>query len=320
MEVTHLSIIIATLACPKTIRRAIESCLKITRHNVEIIIIVDGIHNNISHLIDTIPKLPANFNLVIREIERAGAAGARNFGINIAKGDWVIFLDDDDELFSENIELVLDCDLEGIDLVRGEYSAISTLDNQTKDWNSEYRNSQDLVKLEFSNPVSFFHEKGFWRYLYSRQFLNKFKVEFFPERKILNLDYKHEDFFFLCHALASRPIALSCNLRFYNYYVRPSNIQINMAYLSHLSLDLRVCNLFISSTKKRTSILDKEFLSRTILDRIFFSANYLFKNNTKVPLRELIMATLQVVLLYPPILALACKRMLKQITRRVVFK
>ena len=318
MDLIHLSIIIPTLKCPRTLIRAIESCLNIKNHNVEIIIVIDGPIRGASNFQKEIPQLPGNFSLVVSAIPRGGAAGARNYGIEKALGNWLFFLDDDDELCAENIDLALSYDLVGVDVARGNFLEVRLENDQLKEDGEESLTLGSSFEVKLTEPTELFHERGFWRYIYSRNFFHKCGITFFPERKILNSDYKHEEFFFLCLVLSSNPKTLVCNLNFYKYYIRQITESDKLAYLDQLLLDINVCKLFISSIRGRSQFLNKKFLAHVILDRLFFAVNYLFESDVEYSLRNLFSATIEVVTFCPQLMPIACKRLSKQLIKRVL--
>ncbi|MBT1442999.1 glycosyltransferase family 2 protein [Shewanella sp. JM162201] len=50
-----------------------------------------------------------NYDLVLyRSDVNLGAAGARNKGVQLARGDWILFLDDDDSFTDDKLQVVLD--------------------------------------------------------------------------------------------------------------------------------------------------------------------------------------------------------------------
>lgn len=106
-----VSIIIPTFKRPGMLARAIESCLKQTYKNIEILVVDDN-NPDTEGRIET-EKFMQQYNDVkqIRYIkckQNGGGAVARNEGIKNAKGDYVVFLDDDDYFFENKIEKQLD--------------------------------------------------------------------------------------------------------------------------------------------------------------------------------------------------------------------
>lgn len=93
-EPPALSIVIPTRDRPMGVRRAVESALGQSRHDLEVIVVDDGSEERVS--------LPAHDRLrCVRHAASAGPAGARNAGLRAARGRWIAFLDDDDRLLAD---------------------------------------------------------------------------------------------------------------------------------------------------------------------------------------------------------------------------
>lgn len=86
------SIIIPTYNYASFVHRAIQSVLAQQDVQVEIIVIDDGSTDNTSAILKNLSTITYVYQ------ENQGAATARNHGVRLAKGDYVLFLDADDEL------------------------------------------------------------------------------------------------------------------------------------------------------------------------------------------------------------------------------
>jgi glycosyltransferase involved in cell wall biosynthesis len=97
---TLVSVVIPTLHRPAMLARALASVFRQTWQNIEVIVVVDGPDAETIALLQTIedPRLS-----VIANPQSLTAAGARNAGIDRAKGEWIAFLDDDDEWHSDKL-------------------------------------------------------------------------------------------------------------------------------------------------------------------------------------------------------------------------
>jgi glycosyltransferase involved in cell wall biosynthesis len=93
-----VSVIIPTYNRAEYVTQAIESVLAQTYTDYEIIVVDDGSTDNTKDVLS--PYIDR-----IRYIyqKNAGASAARNQGIKAAKGDWVAFLDSDDEWLPEKL-------------------------------------------------------------------------------------------------------------------------------------------------------------------------------------------------------------------------
>lgn len=96
-----VSVVIPTLHRPKLVLRAIASVFNQTYQTIELIVVVDGPDDETENVLQAIndPRLR-----VIVNPRSMTAAGARNIGVIQAKGEWIAFLDDDDEWLPNKIE------------------------------------------------------------------------------------------------------------------------------------------------------------------------------------------------------------------------
>jgi glycosyltransferase involved in cell wall biosynthesis len=97
-----VSAIIPTRNRPEMLVRAARSVAGQTYGNIEIIIVDDGPGCSVEERIRKEIELQAC--RVIKNMRKPGAAGARNTGLFESKGEFIGFLDDDDEWISEKIE------------------------------------------------------------------------------------------------------------------------------------------------------------------------------------------------------------------------
>jgi glycosyltransferase involved in cell wall biosynthesis len=95
-----VSIIIPNFQYAQYVGDAIESCQRQTIKPYEIIVVDDGSHDNSREIID-------RYDVIKKYIQNGGVAHARNVGANIATGDYLIFLDADDEIEPDYIEKTL---------------------------------------------------------------------------------------------------------------------------------------------------------------------------------------------------------------------
>lgn len=93
-----LSIVIPTYNRPSLLRRAVSSALAACPDNGEVIVVDDQSDTAKDALSDVVdhPRLT-----VVTNASDKGASGARNFGVQIARGAIIIFLDDDDEIVAD---------------------------------------------------------------------------------------------------------------------------------------------------------------------------------------------------------------------------
>ncbi len=107
-----VSIIIPCYNCARYVGEAIQSALAQTHEHKELIVVDDGSTD------DSLASI-RSFGDSIRSIStsRGGAPAARNRGLALARGEFIQFLDADDVLLPEKIEVCLRVFAENIDMV-----------------------------------------------------------------------------------------------------------------------------------------------------------------------------------------------------------
>ncbi len=96
-----LSIIIPTYNRSHLLRRAVNSALAQTVEDIEVIVVDDASPESV--------QLPEHPKLrIIRLLENSGGAAARNAGAKAARGRWITYLDDDDELLLHMVKVSLE--------------------------------------------------------------------------------------------------------------------------------------------------------------------------------------------------------------------
>lgn len=107
-----VSIVIPTYQRPHFLARAINSCLNQTYGNVEVIVVDDNdpdteARTETESLMSTFSNV-SNLRYIRHEKNKNGSA-ARNTGWRASSGEYITFLDDDDEISSEKIEKQIEC-------------------------------------------------------------------------------------------------------------------------------------------------------------------------------------------------------------------
>lgn len=97
----QVSVIIPTYNRAHLVGRAIESVLNQTYQNFEIIVVDDGSTDNTEEVVKNFNNKVIRY---IRHKENRGGGAARNTGIKEAEGNYIAFLDDDDEWLPEKLE------------------------------------------------------------------------------------------------------------------------------------------------------------------------------------------------------------------------
>lgn len=101
-----VSIIIPAYNTGEYIHRAIESSLRQTHSNVEVIVVDDGSKDNTLEVAQSYAERDSRVRVFHKE--NGGVSSARNMGIREARGKYMMFLDSDDWLEDEAVEILTD--------------------------------------------------------------------------------------------------------------------------------------------------------------------------------------------------------------------
>jgi len=128
----NVSVIVATYNRANFIDRAIKSILNQIYQDFEIIIVDDGSSDNTEEIIKGYKDKRI---IYIKHKKNQGISTARNTGIKRAKGEYIAFLDSDDEWFPEKLErqvVLLQNESSEVGVV---YSDLRYIDENGKDMN-----------------------------------------------------------------------------------------------------------------------------------------------------------------------------------------
>ena len=100
----YISVIIPVYKVEKTLRRCIDSVLSQTYTDYEIILVDDGSPDNSGEICDEYAEKHENIRVIHKE--NGGLSSARNAGLGIARGEYVMFLDSDDYLTDDCLEVL----------------------------------------------------------------------------------------------------------------------------------------------------------------------------------------------------------------------
>lgn len=100
-----VSIIIPLYNRKHLIARCVESVCRQTYRNLEIIVVDDGSTDGCEEILESLKK--ADERIIIIRKENGGVSSARNCGLDAATGDYVQFVDSDDAIVADAVELAV---------------------------------------------------------------------------------------------------------------------------------------------------------------------------------------------------------------------
>ena len=99
-----ITIIVPVYNSEKTLHRCVDSILDQTYQNFEILLINDGSKDHSGDICDEYAKSDTRVRVFHKE--NKGVSAARNTGLDNAKGAWVSFVDSDDWISSEYLNVL----------------------------------------------------------------------------------------------------------------------------------------------------------------------------------------------------------------------
>lgn len=98
-----ITVVIPVYNVEKVLRDCLESVLRQTYKNLQVIVVNDGATDASAEVLDTFTN---DSRIEIYTKENGGLSSARNFGLTYAKGDFLAFVDSDDVLHPQYLEIL----------------------------------------------------------------------------------------------------------------------------------------------------------------------------------------------------------------------
>lgn len=213
-----ISIIVPVYKVEKYLEKCIKSILSQTYKNLEVILVDDGSPDSCPLMCDNFAKMDER--IVVIHKKNGGLSDARNAGLDIAKGDYIGFVDSDDYIAPDMYEVLLKTSImNGADLTLCNYIRVNE--------NYEEIVSEVIQKHAIDkkyNRYEFIHELikpygGYyivvWNKLYKRNIFYKLR---FPIGK------QHEDEYIIHYIIDRCDIIMSVQETFYYYVQRDKSI------------------------------------------------------------------------------------------------
>lgn len=312
----EISIVVPVYNACRFLDRCLTSILNQSFKDWECIVIDDGSNDGSERICDSFEKKDSRFKVLHKN--NGGVSSARNSGINLATGIWILFVDADDVLYEDSLESLYSLSNNNIDCIIGGY--ITTDENgniltSSKEIIKEYVDWENLL-LHFYYP---FHGH-FYGYLWNRLM----RLEVIKNNNITfreDIHIKEDGLFGVQFTCASKKDGLYYTKPIYKYTINTNGAMksIESKYNPKYLTDLDACLCIYDTIKKsgckspRTLLYARMYVC-TMYDNII---NYLHKHKKDDDLLvdQLRKKTIDSVS-YPFYLIMRLKRMVKQVLKR----
>lgn len=172
-EKALISIIIPVYKVEKYLEKCIQSVINQTYENLQIILVDDGSPDNCGKICDEYAKKDHRIEVIHKS--NGGLSDARNKGLEIAKGEYIGFVDSDDYIEADMYEVLYnllkqynaDVSICNFYTVSQEKIAIKNADNGIK----EYNRIEILKEILLDNNIQSYA----WNKLYKRELFGEIK-------------------------------------------------------------------------------------------------------------------------------------------------
>lgn len=215
-----ISVIIPIYNVEKFLRQSVDSAINQTYKNLEIILVDDGTKDSCDKICDEYAKIDSRIRVIHQE--NGGLSAARNAGLDIATGKYVMFLDADDFLEPNSCEVLYnEIEKRQADFVVGNYIHV-TYDGIKWDNPLFDPSLYDNFKLSITDySKSFFVMNSVvWNKIFRRDFIEKYHLRFIPRALA-------EDAIFSTFCYVHTDNSYFINDVVYNYRQNQENVSIS---------------------------------------------------------------------------------------------
>lgn len=223
-----ISVIIPAYKIEEYLSNCIKSVQNQTYNNLEIIVVIDGSPDRCKEIADNYAKKDSRIQVISKE--NGGLSDARNVGIDLAKGDYIVLVDGDDYIQKDMIALMYRALLEQDgDMTICNIRVVDSNQKEVQDESSPATIKNEVLSKEelydrLSVTPNWFYVVA-WNKLYKRELFQSIR---FPKGKV------HEDEFVIHHLVskANRIVCIADKL--YNYVQVKTSITHNSYDISHM--------------------------------------------------------------------------------------
>lgn len=166
-----VSIIIPIYNVEKYIERCVKSLMMQDYENIEIILVNDGSLDDSTNIINKLSKEDSRIKILYQE--NSGVSAARNYGLRVALGDYIMFVDGDDWVDSDYVSYFLK-------LVKNNNCFIGMNKQHYSNEEIKYEHESNIVSAEKAIEW-IYSDKIFvavWNKIYKNDYLKRYNLIF----------------------------------------------------------------------------------------------------------------------------------------------
>lgn len=278
MNDVKISVIIPIYNCEDYIKQCLDSIKDQSLNDIEIICIDDASTDNTLNIINDFSKKDKRIKCIMQS-KNFGAGPARNRGLELARGEYISFVDSDDFIIDNNAYEKL------YEIATKNYADVVSANMKVYNNDKLEKNSfiNDINSTSQINPEDYGIPWYFQKNLYKKQFLEEKNIKF-P-------DYRSgEDPVFLAKVLKDANIIYGLPIDFYIYrsssYAKINNEEKEIDYIKHFKDVFDILDF----SKFQKTVLEYEKIMYNFFNEYTFTfqskslnknINDIFKDDTK---------------------------------------
>ena len=213
-----VSIIVPVYNTASLLPRCIDSILNQGFRDFELILIDDGSTDGSSSICDDYMIKDGRIKVFHKKNE--GVSSARNLGLGYASGEWVYFVDSDDELLPNGLQVLVDCIDNDVDIVMGGYDTYEFNGEVVKHYDKEVRHimmdRKESIKTLYRKYACYYPYLGWmWLRMFRNSIIKRENLHFDTDIRI-----KEDTLFTAEYICRSNGITCFVTSSVYAYYWR----------------------------------------------------------------------------------------------------
>lgn len=209
-----ISIIVPVYKAENSIRRCVDSILSQSFDDFEIVLVNDGSPDNCGVICEEYAD--RDNRVIVVHQENQGQAAARNTGLDVASGEWILFCDADDYYYGDTLSQFL----YSIDLISHNVLHCFNFYNvwpEGIEKGIKYP-AADIELDKICNRIDFLSDRlshesigySVWNKIYSKKLIERYNIRFFSRKVLGNQDDWAEDLTFnLQYFMVTRKLDVS---------------------------------------------------------------------------------------------------------------
>ncbi len=281
-----ISVIIPVYNVEEYLRECVDSVLRQTYENLEIILVDDGSTDSSGVICDE--YIDADERISVIHQKNGGLSVARNKGLSEAKGNYVYFLDSDDYIAENTLEtLLVIAEKDNSDIVFFDAVSFADTDDFTVKQSylrkNKYNTDSGYNIFKAITGKNDFHSAVPLLFI-KKNFLINSGIEFIP-------DILYEDMVFTYQVFCLAATVSQCSEAFYYRRYRKNSIMTSSKTRKHFTSCIAVCKLnadFTEKTLRNDNLAAYKYVSRCAFNvfNVYEKLRYKDKKDCKKELAE----------------------------------